>query len=53
MATAERDVKSSIFKVLEVIFKGSNSVEALQASYDLDESPEDLTTGWTKPAPGL
>ncbi len=42
VATAERDVKSSIFKVLEVIFKGSNSVEALQASYDLDESPEDL-----------
>ena len=42
VATAERDVKSSIFKVLEVIFKGNNSVEALQASYDLDESPEDL-----------
>jgi replication factor C large subunit len=42
VATAERDVKSSIFKVLEVIFKGSNSVEALKASYDLDESPEDL-----------
>ena len=42
VATAERDVKSSIFKVLEVIFKGNKSVEALQASYDLDESPEDL-----------
>ena len=42
VATAERDVKSSIFKVLEVIFKGSNAHEALQASYDLDESPEDL-----------
>ena len=42
VATAERDVKSSIFKVLEVIFKGSNSAEALAASYDLDESPEDL-----------
>ena len=42
VATAERDVKSSIFKVLEVIFKGNKAQEALQASYDLDESPEDL-----------
>ncbi|MGA9100201.1 MAG: replication factor C large subunit [Methanotrichaceae archaeon] len=42
VATAERDVKASIFKVLDVIFKGSNVVEAMQASYSLDESPEDL-----------
>jgi replication factor C large subunit len=42
VATAERDVKSSIFKVLEVIFKGENANEAQQASYALDESPEDL-----------
>jgi replication factor C large subunit len=42
VATAERDVKSSIFKVLEVIFKGNNAKEAQQASYALDESPEDL-----------
>ena len=42
VATAERDVKSSIFKVLEVIFKGNKAQEALQASYELDESPEDL-----------
>ena len=42
VVTAERDVKTSIFKVLEVIFKGSRAQEALQASYDLDESPEDL-----------
>ncbi len=42
VATAERDVKASIFKVLEVIFKGDKAREALQASYDLDESPEDL-----------
>jgi replication factor C large subunit len=42
VATAERDVKSSIFKVLEVIFKGSRATEALAASYELDESPEDL-----------
>ncbi|MBC7121201.1 MAG: replication factor C large subunit [Candidatus Methanosuratus sp.] len=42
LATAQRDVKSSIFRVLEVIYKGSNAREALEASYDLDESPEDL-----------
>lgn len=42
LATAQRDVKSSIFRVLEVIYKGSNSKEALEASYNLDESPEDL-----------
>ncbi|OPY54157.1 MAG: Replication factor C large subunit [Methanosaeta sp. PtaU1.Bin112] len=45
VATAERDVKSSIFRVLEVIFKGNSAQEALQASYALDESPEDLI-GW-------
>ena len=42
LATAQRDVKSSIFRVLEVIYKGSNAKEALEASYNLDESPEDL-----------
>lgn len=42
VSTAERDVKASIFKVLDVIFKGENATEALRASYDLDESPEDL-----------
>ncbi len=42
VATAERDVKSSIFRVLEVIFKGQKAADAQKASYDLDESPEDL-----------
>ncbi|HUI39315.1 MAG TPA: replication factor C large subunit [Methanothrix sp.] len=42
VATAERDVKASIFKVLEVIFKGQKASEAQAAAYDLDESPEDL-----------
>jgi len=42
LATAQRDVKSSIFRVLEVIYKGSSAKEALEASYTLDESPEDL-----------
>ncbi|MDD4651953.1 MAG: replication factor C large subunit [Methanothrix sp.] len=45
VATAERDVKSSIFRVLEVIFKGNSAQEAIFASYALDESPEDLI-GW-------
>ena len=42
VATAERDVKSSIFKVMDVVFKGNSAQEALAASYALDESPEDL-----------
>lgn len=42
VATAERDVKASIFKVLDVIFKGQKASDAQAASYDLDESPEDL-----------
>jgi replication factor C large subunit len=42
VATADRDVRESIFKVLEIIFKGSSAREALQAAYTLDESPEDL-----------
>lgn len=35
LATAQRDVKSSIFRVLEVIYKGNNAKEALEASYNL------------------
>jgi replication factor C large subunit len=42
VATAERDVRSSIFRVLDMIFKGKEAKEALTASYSLDESPEDL-----------
>jgi replication factor C large subunit len=42
IATAERDVRASIFKVLDIIFKGDKAVEALEASYGLDESPEDF-----------
>ncbi len=42
VSTADRDVKISIFKVLGKIFIGRKAVEALQSSYDLDESPEDL-----------
>jgi replication factor C large subunit len=42
VVTAERDTRESIFKVLETIFKGNKAIEALEASYDLDESPEDF-----------
>jgi replication factor C large subunit len=42
VATADRDVRESIFKVLEIIFKGSAAREAMSAAYTLDESPEDL-----------
>jgi replication factor C large subunit len=42
IATAERDIRASVFKVLDIIFKGDKAVEALEASYDLDESPEDF-----------
>jgi replication factor C large subunit len=42
VVTAERDSKESIFKVLEKVFRGQSAVEALRATYTLDESPEDL-----------
>lgn len=42
VATSERDVRASIFKVLDAIFKGENARSALEATYQLDESPEDL-----------
>lgn len=42
VATSERDVKASIFKVLDSIFKGESARSALEATYQLDESPEDL-----------
>ncbi|MCX8206212.1 MAG: replication factor C large subunit [Methanothrix sp.] len=42
VATSERDVRASIFKVLDSIFKGEDARSALEATYQLDESPEDL-----------
>ncbi|MBC7085846.1 MAG: replication factor C large subunit [Methanomethylovorans sp.] len=42
IATAPRDNKDSIFKVMERIFKGTDAKKALEATYTLDESPEDL-----------
>lgn len=45
VATGERDVPETIFKVMGLIFRGKDMREALNATYDLDENPEDLI-GW-------
>jgi replication factor C large subunit len=45
VATGERDVPESIFKVIDMIFRGDDPKKALRAAQDLDESPEDLV-GW-------
>jgi len=42
MITGERDSKETIFKVLVKIFKGTNIREAHDATFHLDENPEDL-----------
>lgn len=40
--TGERDSKENIFKVLVKIFKSSNIREAHEATFNLDENPDDL-----------
>ncbi|HEY3273530.1 MAG TPA: replication factor C large subunit [Methanocella sp.] len=45
VATGERDVPETIFKVLGLIFRGKDMREALNATYAIDENPEDLI-GW-------
>ncbi|WP_094228925.1 replication factor C large subunit [Methanolobus psychrotolerans] len=42
ISTSERDTKESIFKVVGRIFKGKDVSSALEATYNLDETPEDL-----------
>ncbi|HJH32337.1 MAG TPA: replication factor C large subunit [Methanosarcinaceae archaeon] len=42
IATSPRDTKESIFKVLAMIFRGTDAQKALDATYGLDENPEDL-----------
>ena len=42
ISTAERDNKESVFRVVGKIFKDKNVSSALEASYSLDETPEDL-----------
>jgi len=42
VAPSFRDTKENIFEVMKLIFQGKNPKDALQATYDLDESPEDI-----------
>ncbi|MBN2109815.1 MAG: replication factor C large subunit, partial [Methanosarcinaceae archaeon] len=42
ISTAERDNKESIFRVVGKIFRGKSVRSALEATYSLDETPEDL-----------
>lgn len=42
ISTSDRDTKESIFKVVGKIFKGKDVSSALEATYSLDETPEDL-----------
>lgn len=42
ISTSERDNKESIFKVVGRIFKGDDVSSAIDATYNLDETPEDL-----------
>ena len=42
ISTGERDVKENIFKAMQKIFKSTDPKKALEATYGLDESPEDL-----------
>ncbi|HMK46577.1 MAG TPA: replication factor C large subunit [Methanocella sp.] len=45
VSTGERDVPETVFKVMGMIFRGKDMKEALDATYSLDENPEDLI-GW-------
>lgn len=42
LITGDRDSKENIFKVLAKIFKGTNIREAHDATFNLDENPDDL-----------
>ena len=42
ISIAKRDTKESIFRVLSKIFMGWDISEAMQGTYDLDETPEDF-----------
>ncbi|MDG6244052.1 MAG: replication factor C large subunit [Methanolobus sp.] len=42
ISTSQRDNKESIFKVIGRIFHGKDVASALEATYGLDETPEDL-----------
>jgi len=42
IVTGERDTRENIFKVMAKIFKGTDIREAHNATFNLDENPEDL-----------
>ncbi len=52
IATSPRDTKESIFKVLAKIFKGTDPKKALDATYGLDESPDNLVHWIDENIPG-
>ncbi|MWV64673.1 replication factor C large subunit [Halorubrum sp. JWXQ-INN 858] len=43
VVTADRDKAMGIFPYLDVVLKEGSAREALQSSYDVDETPDDLT----------
>ena len=43
VVTGERDTSMGIFPFLDVVLKEESAQEALQASYSVDETPDDLT----------
>ncbi|WP_336337014.1 replication factor C large subunit [Haloarcula brevis] len=42
VVTGERDTTEGIFEYLDVVLKEGGAQEALEASYDVDETPDDL-----------
>ena len=42
VVTDERDTTEGIFEYLDTVIKEANAQEALEASYDVDETPDDL-----------
>ncbi|MHC3378497.1 replication factor C large subunit [Haloarcula sp. H-GB5] len=42
VVTGERDTTEGIFEYLDVVLKEADAQEALEASYDVDETPDDL-----------
>jgi replication factor C large subunit len=42
VVTGERDTTEGIFEYLDVVLKEAGAQEALEASYDVDETPDDL-----------
>ncbi len=45
VVTGERDTTEGIFEYLDVVLKEAGAQDALEASYDVDETPDDSSTG--------